>query len=897
MPEPVVIIGPAAGPAGPVAGPAVSTPERAAEERAEPATSPGPSVFKRLMTWAAVLLGRFLKWFAITLWGLMRQYPRHSLAVGASFAILGGIWYSQLVPGKGNSQSAAEKSKRQPPTNLIGSRSPGSSGQDKNVATASTAPKPASTTGGTGAPDNIDNPAPAPSSIAANGNGGGPSTEAPKPGDQTGASAKTNPETAIAQSEPGSGQQPTLPAPRPSGGGDSVDPSAALAQAPVTEPAPKTAPEKGEPAGEQLAPAPPAQPSATVEKSVAGATLLPGASPSQPTAVAQSNGGKTGDSRSDQSKEKVESVFDSLPPPTTAAALPLTTPLPGDDLGKSATSTDAPPKDSKSTLAPEASPKDAKSAHETEAAHKDSRSAHETEAAQKDPKSNENQSTKPSPSPSDPQPAPPAEANPAGGAQSAERTPSPPATGDSKLDPLPLPEPNSAKPGETNAEVLQSGTTGSDSSTKSSKPTESAVQSDRIGPRPERFQPPAEPRSVPPAEPSGSLVGESSTLAKPSPSRESSVQRSVAGSDSGETRESAAVATGPRPSGDSDRRNATPGSLGTSAPPAGAESPSVTPKAEPRPEPQPTVDKDGARWISIPNTGKVPVDGSEESGASAGSADESGPSGVSLADPRAHAARNVSFETVAAESASGTTKSAVTPAAPAESAPGSRTTAAARPGRNRQRVETVPHIVERDENFWTISRLYYNSGRYYKALWKANEAKYPDINVLHVGDVIMVPDIDDLDQSLFMSGHSSAPAASVARVSRTSGSASGGSHQARPNDPDLDLPAPRSGSRALGSRGPSRSSADDDQDNGEPEIRTAARPRSLGSAPKRPVYKVRPYDTLRSIARDTLGDSRRSSEILDLNRDLIDDPSQLIIGQVLELPEDARSSIRRSASR
>jgi nucleoid-associated protein YgaU len=46
-----------------------------------------------------------------------------------------------------------------------------------------------------------------------------------------------------------------------------------------------------------------------------------------------------------------------------------------------------------------------------------------------------------------------------------------------------------------------------------------------------------------------------------------------------------------------------------------------------------------------------------------------------------------------------------------------------------------------------------------------------------------------------------------------------------------------------------------------------------------------------------LGDSHRSSEILDLNHDPIDDPAQLIVGQVLELPEDARTSVRRSASR
>jgi nucleoid-associated protein YgaU len=78
----------------------------------------------------------------------------------------------------------------------------------------------------------------------------------------------------------------------------------------------------------------------------------------------------------------------------------------------------------------------------------------------------------------------------------------------------------------------------------------------------------------------------------------------------------------------------------------------------------------------------------------------------------------------------------------------------------------------------------------------------------------------------------------------------------------------------------------------------AARPRrSDTGAPRRPVYKVRPYDTLRSIARDTLDDPRRAGEILELNDGIIRDPSHLVVGQILELPEDARTTLRRSASR
>jgi nucleoid-associated protein YgaU len=49
------------------------------------------------------------------------------------------------------------------------------------------------------------------------------------------------------------------------------------------------------------------------------------------------------------------------------------------------------------------------------------------------------------------------------------------------------------------------------------------------------------------------------------------------------------------------------------------------------------------------------------------------------------------------------------------------------------------------------------------------------------------------------------------------------------------------------------------------------------------------------IARDTLGDPRRAGEIYDLNRDIIDDPTRLTAGQLLELPEDADT--RRVTSR
>ncbi len=122
-------------------------------------------------------------------------------------------------------------------------------------------------------------------------------------------------------------------------------------------------------------------------------------------------------------------------------------------------------------------------------------------------------------------------------------------------------------------------------------------------------------------------------------------------------------------------------------------------------------------------------------------------------------------------------------------------------------------------------------------------------------------------------------------------------------DPDLELPPPDSVVRRAAGRERSGRRADQplgeaEETREEPASRTAARGAATAdTGGRRPVYKIRPYDTLRSIARDMLGDSHRASEILELNRNLIDDPSHLIVGQVVELPDDARTGVRRSASR
>ena len=74
------------------------------------------------------------------------------------------------------------------------------------------------------------------------------------------------------------------------------------------------------------------------------------------------------------------------------------------------------------------------------------------------------------------------------------------------------------------------------------------------------------------------------------------------------------------------------------------------------------------------------------------------------------------------------------------------------------RVESVPHVVQKGENFWTISRLSYGSGRFYKALWAANKHLVPVIDELYVGTTILIPPPEALDQSLIIPARTTRPA-------------------------------------------------------------------------------------------------------------------------------------------
>ena len=193
--------------------------------------------------------------------------------------------------------------------------------------------------------------------------------------------------------------------------------------------------------------------------------------------------------------------------------------------------------------------------------------------------------------------------------------------------------------------------------------------------------------------------------------------------------------------------------------------------------------------------------------------------------------------------------------------------------------DTILHKVQPGENFWTISRTHYASGRYYKALGKANSDQFQRLQDLYVGAVIRIPPPEDLDPSLIdpPGGRSARNRDPDAADEPTAQAAVDPSRlrRSRRVDGELNLPVSDPEAEQVSDR-------DDRRRRSPREVLDAPAPRRAA-----PVHKVRSRETLRSIARDRLGDSRRAREILDLNRDAIPDPAHLTPGQVLDLPDDA----------
>ena len=101
-------------------------------------------------------------------------------------------------------------------------------------------------------------------------------------------------------------------------------------------------------------------------------------------------------------------------------------------------------------------------------------------------------------------------------------------------------------------------------------------------------------------------------------------------------------------------------------------------------------------------------------------------------------------------------------------------------------ADTVPnpliHTVRDGETLRTISQLYYESERFYKALGAFNKRTLPDADRLKPGDQLVIPRADEFDQSLIEEGPSLAPAGSVPGPSNDPA--------ALPPPPPADAPGP-----------------------------------------------------------------------------------------------------------
>jgi general secretion pathway protein D len=210
------------------------------------------------------------------------------------------------------------------------------------------------------------------------------------------------------------------------------------------------------------------------------------------------------------------------------------------------------------------------------------------------------------------------------------------------------------------------------------------------------------------------------------------------------------------------------------------------------------------------------------------------------------------------------------------------------PTRNQRRAGSRPggvaagpmrHTVARGETCAMISQRYYGSARYERALQSFNRGLTARSDRLTTGDLIVIPRVDELDatqigparsRSTIEPGPASAPGRFPEGVAR--------------GDAELDSPG-LSEARSDAVYQTVRRNREN-IDEGSSGSRSAFTSAKSGRAPQ-PVHVVRRYETLRSIARDRLGDSRRAGEIIELNRDRVPVANQLTPGQRLLLPADA----------
>jgi nucleoid-associated protein YgaU len=911
MPEPVIILRQAGEPAdqenepaAPAAG-GVDSIDAANGERA-PAES-GPPSSKRLIgsaaSWLLKTAAAVLQVAVIAVFHVARTYPRHSLAAGLSLAILAAIWIAEHRSG-----TAA----RGPVTGQIGGAATGKTDRTKDRAGAHDSPS--ATKPGTTVQTVLSNPAsprtdssslpkaPPPAPLTAPDKGEEPPLPSLVNSPSAGGLNSSNP-----SADGGSTAQSLSPAPRPTAEPGETNPSITVVDAApkpsvdgigannkkLETPAPAPQPLAPSPgAAATLLGSPPAAlppPTDHTPLQTASSTELPGLPPKDAALPPSSPSGeaKSGETPPAVSGSNANPAI-AAPGATEGPVVPSAT---GDNVIPVRTANDgsAPPLSSADHPAPAGSGSEGSTSPVANADHPTPSPSASVGSIAAGGSGDQKAATGPSAAQEPESKAVDHPIPPAGNAvQNLESTtkdkmsPTQIKTGESKPDEPPLGSPSTPSTVDVPTSTQSSPATDRENSTPKTERDAAEKNAPRLGGDP----------------PSGVAANSSTSSAQQTGPPEAFTPIPIPIPTA--TGIPPSIPLGARPSAPSghDAAATTQGTdqrISQASPPSSGDP--VPPSRSPR-----DVPSEG--WVVISNTGKLPTDGTDNPEPAASDSidprDAVRGSRVAADDSQSHTAKGVKFDLPSQESRPRPQRGTDRGNHPRDTGTGSVAETPATAGALSSRVESVPHVVERDENFWTISRLYYNSGRYYRALWKANADKYPEIGELHVGDVIVVPPMEDLDRAYFVTARTD-PASPPARANTRRGQTEDKDDATSAIESPLPSSVVRSVSRRERSTGRNdKGVTESDQDTAEPEVQTPPRAdRGTGkSGPAtRLVYKVRTHDTLRSIARDTLGDANRSTEILELNRELIDDPGHLPEGKVLTLPDDARTGSYRSASR
>lgn len=161
-------------------------------------------------------------------------------------------------------------------------------------------------------------------------------------------------------------------------------------------------------------------------------------------------------------------------------------------------------------------------------------------------------------------------------------------------------------------------------------------------------------------------------------------------------------------------------------------------------------------------------------------------------------------------------------------------------GSSRAAAGGPTYVIEPNDSFWSISQKKYGAGRYFQALARHNESVIPDPKRMKPGVSIATPPVAVLEQKYpeLISRPAADPASKVATT------------QSR--KPENTAP-----------------------------VGFFVSPEGV------PMYRISDQDTLSTIAKSHLGRSSRWVQILEMNRNVLQDGNELKIGTVLRLPADA----------